>query len=101
MNKATTNSYFLFFGVPYHLNLDGKISGRGNYGLESFLGGEGGGGGGVIFGPRIFLGFRQETDKSVLIRLHAQKRKERSSAHSMAYSITYRLEMEFFSHNLK
>ena len=37
MNKATTNSYFPFFGVPYHLILHGKISGRGNYGLESFL----------------------------------------------------------------
>ena len=58
MNKATTNSYFPFFGVPYHLILHGKISGRGNYGLESFLfwgrGGEWGGGGGVIFGPRVF-----------------------------------------------
>ena len=51
MNKATTNSYFPFFGVLYHLILHGKISGRGNYGLESFPFG----GGGVIFGPRIFL----------------------------------------------
>ena len=61
MNKATTNSYFPFFGVPYHLILHEKISGRGNYGLESFLfwggewggggGREWGGGGGVIFGP--------------------------------------------------
>ena len=69
MNKATTNSYFPFFGVPYHLILHGKISRRGNY-LESFLFGGGGGGGGgggaggewggcagVIFGPRIFFGF--------------------------------------------
>ena len=67
MNKATTNCYFPFFGVPYHLILDGKISRRENY-LESFLfleGGWGGGGGGrgewgagagVIFGPRIFFG---------------------------------------------
>ena len=59
MNKATTNSYFPFFGVPYHLILHGKISGRGNYGLESFLfrgaGGEWGSGWGVIFGPRIVL----------------------------------------------
>ena len=48
MNKATTNSYFPFFGVPYHLILHGKISRRGNY-LESFLffGGGGGGGAGV------------------------------------------------------
>ena len=36
MNKAITNSYFSFFGVPYHLILHGEISGRGNYGLESF-----------------------------------------------------------------
>ena len=61
MNKATTNSYFPFFGVPYHLILHGKISG-----LEItawnrffFLGGGGGdewgSGGGVIFGPRIVL----------------------------------------------
>ena len=61
MNKATTNSYFPFFGVPYHLILHGKISRRGNY-LESFLFGGGavgelGGGAGVIFGPRIFFGF--------------------------------------------
>ena len=42
MNKATTNSYFPFFGVPYHLILHGKISRRRNY-LESFLL-EGGGG---------------------------------------------------------
>ena len=63
MNKATTNSYFPFFGVPYHLILHGKISRRINY-LESFLffggGGKGGvewgAGAGVIFGPRIFLG---------------------------------------------
>ena len=88
MNKATTNSYFSFFGVPYHLILHGKISGRGNYGLESFWegGGEGGGGGGVIFGPRIFFWLPRETDKSVLIKLHGKKqKKKRLSAHSMAY----------------
>ena len=63
MNKAATNSYFLFFGVPYHLILHGKILRRGNY-LKSFLLGVGGGGGGewggdagVIFVPRIFFGF--------------------------------------------
>ena len=78
MNKATTNSYFPFFGVPYHLILHGKISRRGNY-LESFLfggGGEWGGGAGVIFGPRIFFWFRRETDKSVLIKLNGKKKNE-------------------------
>ena len=57
MNKATTNSYFPFFGVPYHLILHGKISRRGNY-MESFLwgvGGEWGGGAVVIFGHDFFL----------------------------------------------
>ena len=77
MNKATTNSYFPFFDVPYHLIPHGKISRRGNYGLESFpvWGGEGGGVGGVIFGPRIFFWFRRETDKSVLIKLYGKKNK--------------------------
>ena len=41
MNKTTTNIYFSFFGVPYHLILDRKISGLGNLGL--------------IIGLRIFL----------------------------------------------
>ena len=86
MNKATTNSYFPFFGVPYHLNLHEKISGRGNYGLESFFwgGGKWGGGAGVTFSPRIFFWFRRETEKSVLIKLHGKK-KMRLSAHSTAY----------------
>ena len=43
MNKGTTDSYFPFFGVPYHLILRGKISGLGNEALEIWLSG------GVIF----------------------------------------------------
>ena len=47
MNKRTTDSYCPFFGEPYHLILHKKISGLGNL--------VGGAGGGLIFGPRIFL----------------------------------------------
>ena len=64
MNKATTNSYFSFFGVPYHLILQEKFQGSDITARNRFFlwevgggGGEGGGGGGVIFGPRIFFGF--------------------------------------------
>ena len=83
MNKPTTNSYFPFFGVPYHLILHGKISGLGRYGLECFFF-WGGGWGGVIFGNRIFR-FRRETDKSVMVKLQGEKKKMRLSPHSMAY----------------
>ena len=95
MNKATTNSYFPFFGVPYHLILHEKISGRGNYGLESFLfwGGEWGGGAGVTFSPRI---------SSVLIKLHGKKKKKNEIVCLFnCIPITCRLEMESFSHNQK
>ena len=88
MNKATTNS------VPYHLILHEKISGRGNYGLESFLflGGEWGGGAGVTFSPRI---------SSVLIKLHGKKKKNEIVCSFNYIPITCRLEMESFSHNQK
>ena len=56
---------------------------------------KGGGGGGVIFGPRIFWGFRRETDKSVLIKLHGKKKKEIACSFN-GISITCRLEMEYF-----
>ena len=88
--------------MPYHLILHGKISGRGNYGFESFWagrgGGEGGGGGGVIFGPRFFFFWLpRETDKSVLIKLHGKKTKKNEIVCSFnGIPITCRLEMEFF-----
>ena len=57
MNKRTTVSYFLIFGVPYHLILHGKFRIQGSeLGLGNLVDGllvEGG----FIFGPRIFLGF--------------------------------------------
>ena len=52
MNKPTTDSYFLIFGVPYHLIFPGKFQGSEIRAWKFGLGG-----GGVIFGPRIFLGF--------------------------------------------
>ena len=54
VNKPTTNIYFPFFSVSYHLSLHGKISGLGEIRAWKF--------GVLIFGPRIFLvssGIRQ------------------------------------------
>ena len=85
MNKATTKSYFPFFGLPYHLISTKKFQGAEIMAWNRFFlreGGEREGGGGVIFGPRIFFWFRRETDKSVLIKLHGKKKKKlRLSAH--------------------
>ena len=46
MNKPTTNIYFSFFNVPYHLILHGKISGLGEIRAWKFAG---------LLGPKIFL----------------------------------------------
>ena len=54
MNKPTTDIYFSFFGVRYHLILHGKFSGLGEIRALKF--------GGLIIGPKIFLvssGIRQ------------------------------------------
>ena len=61
MNKGTTDSYFPFFGVPYHLILRGKISGLGNEALEIWLSGGGGG---------LFFWFRRESEKSMMVKLN-------------------------------
>ena len=65
MNKPTTNIYFPFFSVPYHLILHGKISGVGEIRASKF--------GALIFGPRIFW-FRRESDKSLKVKLHGTKK---------------------------
>ena len=50
MNKRTTDSYFPFFGVPYHFILHTHQK------IRAWKFGWGAGrGGGLIFGPRIFL----------------------------------------------
>ena len=56
MNKRTTDSYFPFFGVPYHLILHKKNKklGLGNL-VGGAVGGLGLGLGGGGFGPSIFL----------------------------------------------
>ena len=85
MNKATTNSFLSIFWRAISFNPPRKnFTARKLLGIVSG-GGEWGGGAGVIFGPRIFFWFRRETDKSVLIKLHDEKKKMRLSAHSMAY----------------
>ena len=83
MNKRTTDSYFPFFGVPYHLILHKKNKklGLGN------LGGGGGGGGGLGLGlggvsVLAFFWFRRESENSVMEKLHWKKI---VIAHSMAY----------------
>ena len=47
MNKPTTNIYFPFSSVPYHLILHGKNSGLGEIRAWKF--------GVLTFGPRFFL----------------------------------------------
>ena len=54
MNKPTTNIYFLFFGVQNHLILHGKLS-RSEISVLRFF------------------WFRRESDKSVMVKLHAKK----------------------------
>ena len=46
IDKQTTDSCFLFFGVPYHLILHGKFQGLE---IRAWKFGWGGGGGGVSF----------------------------------------------------
>ena len=81
MNKRTTDSYFPFFGVPYHLILHKKKK----LGLGNLVGGAVGGlglglGGG--FSVQAFFWFRRESENSVMEKLHWKKI---VIAHSMAY----------------
>ena len=81
MNKRTTDSYFPFFGVPYHLILHkknkklelGNLVGAGGLGLGLGLGG---------VSVLAFFWFRRESENSVMEKLHWKKI---VIAHSMAY----------------
>ena len=88
MNKRTTDSYFPFFGVPYHLILHQKNK---KLGLGNLVGGRWGGGGWGGLGLGLGLGgvsvlaffwFRRESENSVMEKLHWKKI---VIAHSMAY----------------
>ena len=83
MNKRTTDSYFPFFGVPYHLILHKKNE---KLGLGNLVGGGGGWGGlGLALGGvsvLAFFWFRRESENSVMEKLHWKKI---VIAHSMAY----------------
>ena len=83
MNKRTTDSYFPFFGVPYHLILHKKKKKK----IRAWKFGWGGGGGIRVrvrggFSVLAFFWFRRESENSVMEKLHWKKI---VIAHSMAY----------------
>ena len=99
MIKPTTNSYFPFFGVPYHFLLYGKNSRLGI--VFVFLGGGGGAGGGLGGGEFWVQGFFWVSSGNQQVRDGKSAWQNNNNNIVCSFNgipITCRLEMEFFSH---
>ena len=54
----------------------------------------------LIFGPRIFW-FRWESDKSMMVKLHGTKKKNKIVGSFNGISTTCKLQMDFFFSQLR